>query len=95
MDQAMRPRSRWRALEIIGSMACFALVVGGLFAIDPRVREHVTSEISSHSVSTWGGRLTAAIPVLVEVARSQSIDHAPMVVFGLVAVVLVLFLLRT
>ena len=74
------------------------IVLGALMAVDERVRQQVTSALSSASspqaVAGAGGELQHITLVLFSAARDQSIEHAPMVLFVLAASVLVLFMLR-
>ena len=75
-----------------------ALLVG-LAAIDERVRDAVASAIRGHGptreIASVGTRLEELAVVLASAVRDQSIEHAPMVIFALVAMVLLLFLTRT
>ena len=74
-----------------------ALVVG-LAAIDDRVREQIAHAFSSKGPSemaTAGTWLLDLVLIAVQAVRDQSIEHAPLVIFGLAALVLVLFMLRT
>ena len=73
-------------------------VLSALVAFDPRVRDHV-STILSHdkaggmaAITERAGEIGAA---LFMSARDQSMTHAPLLVFGVVAAVLVMFMLRT
>ena len=74
------------------------LLVSGLVLIDPRVREHVTTFIGSSGpsaalgVSTHFADVTTAI---VLAARDQSIGHAPLMIFVVVATVLFLAMFRS
>lgn len=87
-----------RARDWAGSVAGFLVVFGALVAIDERVARHVRI-LFSHSpageVSEVTDRFHALGQAIVIAARDQSIDHAPMLVFTAVAVVLVFFMLRT
>ena len=91
----MRPKLRRGAGEAIGSVVCFIAVLATLVAIDDRVRERITIEMSSERLATWSERANSVVNVVLAVARDQSIAHAPLLVFSIVAVVLVLFMLRT
>lgn len=95
MDQVMRPRLPRGTGEAIGSLICFIAVLATLVAVDDRVRERISIEMSSEHLATWSERANAIVAVVLDVARDQSIAHAPLLVFSIVAVVLVLFMLRT
>jgi hypothetical protein len=87
-----------RAGDWFGSLAGFLVVLGALVAVDDRVG-HQVRVFFSHSprgeVHEVGSRLQTLAHAIVTAARDQSIDHAPMLVFTAVAVVLVFFMLRT
>jgi hypothetical protein len=73
-------------------------VLTALVAIDNRVRDRMSlvfSEAASGHASSWVDRIGQVTDVLVQAAQDQSIAHAPMLVFTMVAVVLVIFMLRT
>ena len=71
------------------------MVLIALMSIDARVREQVRSVVASTSeVQNAGTRLADVGAVLFDAARTQSIDHAPMVIFIAAATVLVLFMVR-
>jgi hypothetical protein len=97
MNTVMRPKaSKSRSIgETLGSVICFVAVLGALIATDSRIGQRVTAEISTDAFHGWGDRAGTVFDAVVGVARTQSIEHAPMLVFSIVAVVLVLFMLRT
>lgn len=84
--------------EGLMSAGALTILVLTLVAIDDRVREQIWLRASAppsaqlHSAGTNVRELTA---VMVEAARDQSLAHAPLLIFGLAATVLVLFMLRT
>ena len=87
-----------RARDWAGSFCGFLIVFGALVAVDDRVARHVRA-LFSHSpageVSEVTNRFAALGQAIVTAARDQSIDHAPMLVFSAVALVLVFFMVRT
>lgn len=91
----MRPKLTRGMGEAIASLICFICVLGALVAIDDRVRDRLSFEMSSQQLTTWGERAGSVVNVILDVARDQSIAHAPLLVFSVVALVLVLFMLRT
>ena len=67
-----------------------------LMSIDVRVREQVWTVLgTTSSVQAAGGRIGEVGAVLFEAARTQSIDHGPMMIFIAAATVLVLFMARS
>ena len=64
-----------------------------------RVRERVTdlltSPPSSAEIAGVGAQVAQGVDVVYKAARDQSVEHAPLVIFGVAATVLVLFMLRT
>jgi hypothetical protein len=74
------------------------LLVSGLVLVDPRVREHMarflgkSGPAAAADVTTEFAGVASAIVIA---ARDQSIDHAPMVLFVVVATVLFLAMFRS
>ena len=88
---------RWReALMSIGTVVVILLV---LIAVDDRVRDQFSMRFMSSRPSVplvaAGQQARDLTSVIAEVARDQSLAHAPLLIFALAAVVLVLFMLRT
>ena len=83
---------------LTASGGVLALLVG-LALIDERVRERLSrlfsSRAASGEIATAGARLQEMTEVLALAVRDQSIEQAPLVIFGLAAIVLLLFMLRT
>jgi hypothetical protein len=81
------------------SLGALVLLLVALVSIDDRVRERVTqlltSPPSSAEIAGAGVQIENVSVVLFRAARNQSVDHAPLVIFSVAAVVLVLFMLRT
>jgi hypothetical protein len=75
-----------------------ALAVG-LAAIDPRVPAQIRSLLTGRGPSgelvSAGALIRDLGLVVVEAVRDQSIEHAPLTIFTLAALVLLLFMLRT
>jgi hypothetical protein len=88
-----------RTRDWVGTVAGFLLVLGTLVVLDPRVAHrlsHLTSRGPGGSelrgVADQAGSLGSALLMAV---KDQSLDHAPMLVFTVVALLLVGFMLRT
>ena len=75
-----------------------ALLIG-LAAIDDRVRDQLVSAFArqgpTEEIATLGSRIKEIVTVIAQAVQDQSIEHAPMVIFALVAMVLLLFMTRT
>ncbi len=75
-----------------------ALVLG-LALVDERVRERISrlfvARTASGEIASAGARLQALAETLTIAVRDQSIEQAPLVIFALAAIVLVLFMLKT
>jgi hypothetical protein len=75
-----------------------ALVIG-LAAIDERVHEEVSALVTGRAGSgellSFGARLQELAFVALQAVRDQSIEHAPLTLFALAALVLFLLMLRT
>ena len=88
-------RAMSEALMTAGS--ALVLVIA-LVAFDDRVREQVSLLLSSRPTVTFaslGDRVHDVAAVLIASAHQQSLAHAPLLIFSLAGVVLVLFMLRT
>jgi len=85
--------------EALISLGALVLLLVALMSIDDRVRERVerllTAPPSSAEIVGVGNDIENVSTVMFRAARSQSIEHAPLVIFGVAAVILVLFMLRT
>ena len=95
----MKKVSRYlRAGDVAASLAGYLVVLGALVAIDERVGRHLRLLFHhgpSGEVAAWSDRLGGLGRALIAAARDQSIDHAPMLVFTAVAIVLVFVMVRT
>jgi hypothetical protein len=81
------------------SLGALVLLLVALVSIDDRVRERVTAMVrtppSSAEIAGAGAQAGQISTVVYKAARDQSLEHAPMVIFGVAATVLVFFMLRT
>jgi hypothetical protein len=87
-----------RRRDLIGSIVGFLVVIGALVLLDPRVGYHLRTLASGGTpseVGEVGDRITALGSALLMAVRDQSIGHAPLLVFSIVAIVLVFFMVRT
>jgi len=74
-------------------------IVVGLAVIDERVRSEVAALVSGHGgsgeIASFGGRIQELGMIALQAVRDQSIEHAPLTLFALVALVLFSLMLRT
>ena len=74
----------------------FTVLLLTLISLDDRVRERATELVSgAGNVTSWHGRVSMFTDALVDAARYQSIENAPMLIFATVGAVLFLFMVRT
>jgi hypothetical protein len=84
--------------EALMSLGALALLLSALVLFDDRVRDQLSFRISNHpsaQLTAAGEQVRNMTEVIIDAIRDQSIQHAPMLIFVLAAVVLVLFMLRT
>jgi hypothetical protein len=89
---------RLRARDWAGSAAGFVAVLGFLVVLDPRVAHRFSQFVSGSPAGEFRGvadQAAALGSVLLTALKDQSIDHAPMLVFAAVSVLLVGFMVRT
>ena len=83
----------------ITTSAGLCAIVVGLAVIDERVRGEVASLASGHAgggeIAGFGSRVQELGLVAVQAVRDQSIEHAPLTMFALVALVLFVLMFRT
>ena len=81
------------------SLGAVLVLLVALVSIDERVRERVerlvTTPPSSSEIVGVGSEIENVSTLMYKAARDQSVEHAPMVIFAVAAVVLVGFMLRT
>jgi hypothetical protein len=81
------------------SLGALVVLLVALVSVDDRVRERVTNILttppSSAEIAGAGAQIENVATVVYKTARDRSVDHAPLVIFGVAATVLVLFMLRT
>ena len=89
-----------RALsDALVSAAAAGSLLFVMIAADDRVRDRVLRGFGSEGPSTAlaqaGGQARAAAALVLETARDQSVEHAPLLIFVLVATILLLAMART
>lgn len=90
---------RRTARSFVTTAAGVSAIVAGLVVIDPRVREQAVSLASGHGPTgefvSAGERMQHLGYVAMQAVRDQSIEHAPLTLFALAALVLFVLMLRT
>ena len=83
--------------EALMSAGTVAVLLLALVAVDSRVRDEISRRVSRPTVelADAGQHVRDLTSVIAEVARDQSLQHAPLLIFALAAAVLVLLMLRT
>jgi hypothetical protein len=80
----------------MGALLVLILVLAG---IDARVREQIQLRVAPGTSAAQMAGAEATIrrltTVIVDAVRDQSIEHAPLVLFVIAGIVLLLFMLRT
>jgi hypothetical protein len=80
-------------------MGAVLLLLVALVSIDERVRDRLTQLVtappSTARIVDAGAQIENVSTVMFKAARYQSVEHAPLVIFGVAATILVLFMLRT
>jgi hypothetical protein len=94
----MRKISRPSITEVSISIGGLAIALGAIVSVDERVRQRFVqafNQTSGEGVGSWIGELQAIAGVVATAARDQSLEHAPLLVFVAVALVLLACMLRT
>lgn len=89
---------RLRARDWAGSAVGFAAVLWTLVVLDPRVAHKLSGFAFGVPGSEFRGATDQAHALgmaLLDALKDQSIDHAPLLVFTAVAILLVGFMVRT
>ena len=84
--------------EALMSAGTVTVLLLALVAVDDRVRAAVSRVFTtrpSMELAGTGQQVSDLTHAIAEAARSQSLAHAPLLVFALAAGVLVVFMLRT
>lgn len=84
--------------ESVTSALSVGIVLAALVSFDPRVRVRFWSlfgDTPTTALTPFGDRLSDLGNALMAAARDQSIENAPLLIFGAVSLTLVGFMLRT
>jgi hypothetical protein len=89
---------RRRFNDVVISVLALAALLLMLVSVDPRVRDQVQTTLNTPPTSTIRSvtnEVRDVSKVVVRAAEDHSLANAPMVIFGVAAAVLVVFMLRT
>ena len=89
---------RRRMGDVLLSVGALAILLVALVSVDDRVREQVTQLLNagpSTELVAVESQVRELTSVVFQAVHDQSIEHAPMMIFGAAATILVLFMLRT
>jgi hypothetical protein len=89
---------RRRVNDVVISVLALSALLLILLSVDPRVRDQVQTTLSTPPTSTVRSvtnEVRDVSKVVVRAAEDHSLANAPMVVFGVAAAVLTVFMLRT
>ena len=93
------PRRTSATMNIVTATSGLSILAACLLTIDARVRDQVAQIITGRGQGTqlastaWEIQTRGA--AVLDVLRDQSLAYAPLTIFGLAAIVLVLFMTRT
>jgi hypothetical protein len=81
------------------SVGSLCALIAMLAAFNPEVREQISMRVSAGQPAAQLSNAEATVRSVASIvlisAREQSIEHAPLLIFVLMAIVLILFMLRT
>ena len=84
--------------DLAASASGLLILLFALVALDDRFRERLTGfAVGGHGaddLASFGQRVRDLVLFAAQVARDQGLDHLPVMIFMVVAIVLVAFLLR-
>jgi len=90
----LKSRVRYFWSDALATVGVLAFVLAVLVSIDERVRERFRLVLSPETVGGVGTQLGEVGATLFEAARTQSLEHAPLMIFIVVATVLLLCMMR-
>ena len=93
----MASRLRRTCGDLLLSIGVLGAVVGVLVSVDERVQEQLQTAVSvtPAGLTAVGRQLGDVGLVLFEAMRTQSIEHAPLVIFAVVALTLLFAMTRS
>ena len=91
----MKTRARYLWSDAASTAGVLAFVLAVLVSIDERVREQMRLISAPDTMNGVGAQVGEVWFAIYGAVRTQSIEHAPMMVFIVVATVLLLCMMRT
>lgn len=93
-DMSVKIRARHLWNDTLATIGVLAFVLAVLISIDERVREQTALIMSPGAVTSIPAQLREVGSALVDAAQTQSLEHAPLMSFVVVATVLLLGMMR-
>ena len=93
-DPLLKVRARHLWNDTLATVGVLVFVLAVLISVDERVREQTSMILSPGAVTSIPAHLGEVGSALVEAARTQSLEHAPLMSFIVVATVLLLGMMR-
>jgi hypothetical protein len=93
-DLSVKIRARHFWNDTLATVGVLVFVLAVLISVDERVREQTSEMMSPGTVGSIPAQLREVGSALVEAAQTQSVEHAPMMSFIVVATVLLLGMMR-
>jgi hypothetical protein len=85
--------------DMLLSVGALSVLLLALVIVDDRVRDQLSLRLSSaraaSELTSAGTKVQDLFTVVADVARQQSLEHAPLMLFVFAGTVLVLFMIRT
>ena len=86
-------------MNVLTATSGLSILAACLLSIDERVRDQVAQILTGRGQATEIGsaawRIQSQTSAIFDILRDQSLSYAPLTIFGLAAIVLVLFMTRT
>ena len=89
---------RRRINDAVISIVALSVLLLMLMSVDPRLRDQLETTVNTpptSTISTVTHQVRDVSKVVVRAAEDHSLANAPLMIFGLAATVLVVFMLRT
>jgi hypothetical protein len=89
---------RRRLKDAVISILALSVLMLMLMSVDPRLRDQIEATVNTpptSTIRTVTHQVQDVSKVVVSAAEDHSLANAPLVIFGIAATVLVVFMLRT
>jgi len=91
----MNSRVRRVFSDAVLSAGVFVIALMGLISLDVRVREQFQATLSGSSTAGVAAQVQNVAATVFDAVRTQSVDHAPMMILVVAATILVLAMVRS